>query len=193
MDELVPALERPLPKPSAEEYASVRVLEALVESKLALDFLEKGLVRNAAGKAFQAWRAVLAALLRLELDRFKALAKSEEERRWLEEKAVPRVPTTRIVMLSQRLRELGYGDISYITSQALNLHDYQYHGPDPDMALSKYRSREEAAVAVRELVEAVAEYAERLKAKAKWTEDHERALEAVKKALGPRETVRGLT
>ncbi|MEL9989907.1 MAG: PaREP1 family protein [Thermoproteus sp.] len=170
------AVERPLPKPTAEEYASARLLEALVESLLALRFLEEGLVRNAAGKAFQAWRAVLAALLKLELDKLKALAEDEEERKWLEERAVPRVPTTKMIPLSQRLGELGYGDISAWTSQALNLHDYQYHGPDPDMALSKYRTRGEAAVAVRELARAVVDYVEKLRGRVKWTEEHERAL-----------------
>ncbi|MEM3326114.1 MAG: PaREP1 family protein, partial [Thermoproteus sp.] len=115
-------VEKPLPKPSAEEYASVRLLEALVEALLALRFLKEGLVRNAAGKAFQAWWAVLAALLRLELDRLKALAEDEEERHWLEEKAVPRVPTSRMVTLSQRLRELGYGDVFAWTAVALDLH-----------------------------------------------------------------------
>jgi len=101
-------IERPLPKPSSADYASARLLEALVEARLALEFLRRGLTRNAAGKAFQAWRAVLAALLKLELDRHKALAKTGEERRWLEEKAVPRVPTTKMIALSQMLRELGY-------------------------------------------------------------------------------------
>ena len=42
------SLEKPLPKPSAVEYASARLLEALVESLLALEFLERDLVRNAA-------------------------------------------------------------------------------------------------------------------------------------------------
>jgi hypothetical protein len=41
--------------------------------------LEEDFTRNAAGKAFQAWRALLAALLRLELDRLKSPAKTEEE------------------------------------------------------------------------------------------------------------------
>lgn len=41
--------------------------------------LEEDFTRNAAGKAFQAWRALLAALLRLELDRLKSPAKAEEE------------------------------------------------------------------------------------------------------------------
>ncbi|MEL9991265.1 MAG: PaREP1 family protein [Thermoproteus sp.] len=177
-------IEKPLPKPTAEEYVSARLLEALVEAALALEFLERGLVRNAAGKAFQAWRAVLAALLRLELDRLRAVAKTEEERRWLEERAVPRVPTSRMVSLSLALEQLGYVDISYITDRALNLHDYQYNGPDPDMALSKYRTRGEAAASVKSLVGTVVRYVEQLKAKAKWAEEHEKALSEVKRRLG---------
>ncbi|MGC8584166.1 MAG: PaREP1 family protein, partial [Thermoproteus sp.] len=89
-------LEKPLPKPTDEGYVSARLLEALVEARLALKFLEEGLVRSAAGKAFQAWKALMAALLRLELDRLKALVKTEDERKWLESVAVPRVPTSRL-------------------------------------------------------------------------------------------------
>jgi len=177
------AIERPLPKPSSVDYASARLLEALVEARLALEFLKRGLTRNAAGKAFQAWRAVLAALLKLELDRLKALAKTEEERRWLEERAVPRVPTTKMIPLSQMLRELGYRDVSAWTSLALDLHDYQYHGPDPDMALSKYRTREEAARAVVELVSAVVDYVQRLREKVQFSEEVEKVLESVRAEL----------
>jgi hypothetical protein len=43
--------------------------------------LDEDLTRNAAGRAFQAWRALLAALPRLELDRLKPSAKTNEERR----------------------------------------------------------------------------------------------------------------
>jgi len=71
----VEAVERPLPKPSDAAYVEARLLEALGEARLALEFLERGLTRNAACKAFQAWRALLAALLRLELERLKALAR----------------------------------------------------------------------------------------------------------------------
>jgi len=63
----VELVERPLPRPSGEGYVEARLLEALGEARLALEFLERGLTRNAACKAFQAWRALLAALLRLEL------------------------------------------------------------------------------------------------------------------------------
>ncbi|MGC9171127.1 MAG: PaREP1 family protein [Thermoproteus sp.] len=179
----VEVLERPLPKPSAEDYVSARLLEALVEAQLALRFLREGLVRNAAGKAFQAWRALMAALLKLELDRLKALARSEDERKWLESVAVPRVPTSRLTALSQMLEQIGYPDISLWTSLALSLHDYQYHGPDPDMALSKYRGRGEAAYDVAKLVQGVAKYAESLKPRVKWSEELEKALEELKTSL----------
>jgi hypothetical protein len=73
----VEAVERPLPKPSDEGYIEARLLEALAEAGLALEFLGRGLTRNAAGKALQAWRALLAALLRLELGRLKTLVNVE--------------------------------------------------------------------------------------------------------------------
>ncbi|MEM0483367.1 MAG: PaREP1 family protein [Pyrobaculum sp.] len=177
-------LERPLPKPSTEDYASARLLESLVEAGLALKFLEDGLVRNAAGKAFQAWRAFLAALLRLELDRLKAVVKTEDERRWLESTAVPRVPTGRIKALSQMLEEVGHGGIAAWTDKALDLHDYQYHGPDPDMALSKYRNREEAARDVVLLLKELARRVEALKQRVKWSDDLERALSALRAEIG---------
>ena len=41
-----------MPKPSTEDYVSVRLLESLIEAQLALEFLDRGLVRSATGKAF---------------------------------------------------------------------------------------------------------------------------------------------
>jgi hypothetical protein len=70
---VVELVERPLPKPSDEGYVEARLLEALGEARLALEYLERGFTRNAACKAFQAWKALLAALLRLELDKLKAI------------------------------------------------------------------------------------------------------------------------
>jgi len=179
---VIEAVERPLPKPTDAAYVEARLLEALVEARLALRFLEEGLTRNAAGKAFQAWRALLAALLRLELDRLKALAKTEEERRWLETTAVPRIPTTKMRALTNMLEEAGHGVVTG-TLLALDLHDYQYHGPDPDMALSKYTTRGEAAVDVRRLAAEVARRVESLKPRVRWTEELERALEELRLAL----------
>ncbi|MFP3292607.1 MAG: PaREP1 family protein [Thermoproteus sp.] len=180
---VVEAVERPLPRPSDEGYIEARLLEALAEARLAFDFLERGLTRNAACKAFQAWKAFMAALLRLELDRLKALAKTEEERRWLVSKAVPRVPTTRMKELSRLLKAAGHEGITFVTDKALDLHDYQYHGPDPDAVLSKYTTRESAAADVVELLQELARRVEALRGRVKWTEELEKALEEVKRAL----------
>ena len=180
----VEVLERPLPKPSSEGYIEARLLEALAEARLALRFLEEGLTRNAACKAFQAWRALLAALLRLELERLKALVKTEEERRWLESTAVSRVPTTKMIALSLMLEKAGHEGISLWTDRALLLHDYQYNGPDPDMALSKFWSREEAAEYVLRLVNEVARRVETLRGRIKRPDELDRALAELRGALG---------
>ena len=176
-------MEKPLPKPSDEGYIETRLLEALGESRLALEYLERGFTRDAAGMAFHAWKALLAALLRLELEKLKALARSEDERRWLESKAVPRVPTTRMKELGRLLEEAGHYGISAWTDKALDLHDYQYHGPDPDMALSKYATRQSAAADVLLLLKELARRVETFKGRVKWTDELEKALEEVKKAL----------
>ncbi|MDT7882372.1 MAG: PaREP1 family protein [Thermoproteus sp.] len=182
---VVEVVERPLPRPSDEGYVEARLLEALGEARLALEFLERGLTRDAAGMAFHAWRALLAALLRLELERLKALAKTEEEKRWLEAKAVPRVPTTRMKELARLLEGAGHYGISAWTALALDLHDYQYNGPDPDMALSKYVTRQSAAADALLLLKEITRRVEALRGRVKWTEELEKALEEAKRALTP--------
>ena len=183
------ALEKPLPRPQQglEEYASARSLEALLESILALEFLGQGYTRNAAGKAFQAWRALTGTLLALEEDKI-ARELSDERRRWLRERGLPRIPTSRLKALSQLLEEAGHRGFSAYTDKALNLHDYQYHGPDPDMALSKYHSREEAALDTVYLLGKLATIMEehvkpRLEKTGKWSRKHEEALQALHEML----------
>ncbi|MFZ8842075.1 MAG: PaREP1 family protein [Pyrobaculum sp.] len=180
---VVEVLDRPLPRPADASYVEARLLEALAEAHLALRFLHEGLVRNAAGKAFQAWKALLAALLRLELERLKALAKTEEERRWLESKAVPRVPTAKMKSLSRLLEEVGHSGISLWTDRALDLHDYQYHGPDPSGELSKYATREDAVADIKSVLQELARRVEALKNRVRWSDELERALEEVRRAL----------
>jgi hypothetical protein len=175
----VELVERPLPKPSDEGYIEARLLEALGEAKLALEYLGRGFTCDATGMAFHAWKAFMAALLRLELDKLKALAKTEEERRWLESKTVPRIPTTKMRELSRLLRDVGHEGITFVTALALDLHDYQYHGPDSDMALSKYTTRESAAD-VAELLQELLRRVEVLKGRVSWTEELEKSLEEVK-------------
>jgi hypothetical protein len=180
---VVELVERPLPKPSDEGYTEARLLEALGEARLALKYLERGFTRDAAGMAFHAWKALLAALLRLELEKLKALARSEKEKRWLESKAVPRVPTTKMKELSRLLEEAGHEGIPFVTALALDLHEYQYHGPDPDMALSKYAMRQSAAADVLLLLKELTRRVETLKGRIKWSSEIEKALEEVRRAL----------
>jgi hypothetical protein len=167
--------EHPLPRPTDAAYVEARLLEALGEAGLALEFLERGLTRNAACKAFQAWKALLAALLRLELDKLKAIVKTEEEKRWFESRAVPRVPIAKMKELSRLLRDVGHEGITAWTAVALDLHEYQYHGPDPDMALSKYTTRESAAADAVELIQELTKRIETLKGRVKWSGELEKA------------------
>ncbi|QXJ35204.1 PaREP1 family protein [Saccharolobus shibatae] len=54
-----------LPKPWFDiiGYKRTRIEEASFESKIAEEFLKEVLLRNAAGKAFQVWKALLGAML----------------------------------------------------------------------------------------------------------------------------------
>ena len=175
---MVEVLDKPLPKPSEESYVEARLLETLVEARLALRFLREGIARNAAGKAFQAWKALLAALPRLELESLKALAKTEEE--------MAQNSNIRPDHKNENpLKHVGgyRTGLAFATSAALDLHDYQHHGPDPDTALSKYATREEAAVDIVRLAAEVAKRVETLKSRVKWNDELEKAVEEVKKAL----------
>ena len=62
--------------------------------------------------------------MRLELDKLKSLAKTEEGRRWLESTAVPRVPTTKIKALASLLEDVGHYGVSAWTNKSLDIHDY---------------------------------------------------------------------
>jgi len=186
----VTALEKPLPKPRKDllGYASARALEALVEALLALYFLDKGYTRNAAGKAFLAWRALTGALLALCAEKIAGRLESEEEKKWLLEKAIPKIPTTRLKTLAMLVQRACVPDYSFYTSTALDLHDYQYHGPDPDLELSKYRSRREAALDIIQLLGKLAVIIEkhlkpRLEEEKQWTTDHEEVLDKLKQGL----------
>jgi hypothetical protein len=85
--------------------------------------------------------------------------------------------------LSRLLRDVGHEGITFVTDKALDLHDYQYHGPDPDAVLSKYTTRESAAADVVELIQELAKRIETLKGRVKWSDELEKALEEVRRAL----------
>jgi hypothetical protein len=85
--------------------------------------------------------------------------------------------------LSRLPRDAGHEGITAWTAVALDLHDYQYHGPDPDMALSKYTMRESAAADMVELLQELTKRIEALKGRIKWGDELEKALEEVRRAL----------
>jgi hypothetical protein len=85
--------------------------------------------------------------------------------------------------LARLLRDVGHEGITFVTALALDLHEYQYQGPDPDMALSKYATRESAAADVVELIQELTKRIEALKGRVRWSDELERALEEVRRAL----------
>jgi len=149
------------------QKVETKLQAALAEAELALHLLEEGLHRNAAGRAFQAWKAALAAA---------ALARNELLRRYRGKVASPEgaeveladwlialMPTGRMWEVARVLRRI-YGDVVVLlTALALNLHEVQHDGLDESGVLSKYSTLQQVEEDVKELTQRTAEFAEALK------------------------------
>ena len=151
------------------QKVETRLQAALAEAELALRLLEEGLHRNAAGKAFQAWKAALAAaaaalardeLLRRYRGRVAAQVGAEVERAdWL----IALMPTGRMWEVARTLRRI-YGDVVVLlTALALNLHEVQHNGLDESGVLSKYSILQQVEEDVKELAQRTAQFTEALK------------------------------
>ena len=121
------------------EYRRIRLEEARAELELARKFLSDGLIRNAAGKAFQAWKALVAALA---VDRRDELAKVFSGKARLKGlgRVVDRVDWVIAVMPTSYLKDVAMtigGKVDLLTDKALWIH--QYNGPDPDRVVSPYK------------------------------------------------------
>jgi len=133
-----------------------------------LRFLEEGLHRNAAGKAFQAWRAALAAAAALARDemlkgyRGKVATREGAEVEvadWL----IALMPTGKMWEVARALRQT-YGDVVVLlTALALNLHEVQRNGLDESGVLSKYSTLQQVEEDIKELAQCTVEFAEALK------------------------------
>lgn len=92
-------------------YVEIRLREAEAEADLAIGFLEEGLHRNAAGKAFQACKAALAAAAALARDalaqRFRGKAQLREVE--LVDLVIALMPTSRMWEAARALKGT-YGD-----------------------------------------------------------------------------------
>ncbi|MEM1596944.1 MAG: PaREP1 family protein [Pyrobaculum sp.] len=142
---------------SLEKYVEARLEEAELEARLALKFLEGGLTRNAAGKAFQAWKAALAALAakhrELVAEKFKGVVVDKLKKREKADLIIALMPTTKMRTVAELLAERVGWEVVYLTDLALNLHDFQYNGLDPEGLGSRYSNVEEAVRDIKHLVE----------------------------------------
>ena len=131
-----------------QEYVEARIIEALDDLYLALLLWKEGRTRNAAGKAFSAVKALMSALIIVNREGLARLAKNKEEEEWIRKKAHT-VPTHSMYELAQRLRDLGV-DLTFLAKTALDLHDYQYNGFEPDFSI--YRTKDGV---LRDLIDVV--------------------------------------
>lgn len=118
--------------------------EARYEAELAERFLNDGLLRNAAAKAYQAVKAFIAGI---SVDYREALSKYYPgKRRISPTKVVEKVDWIIAVMSSTRLKEIvsiiGDEKLRFITEIALDFHEFQYNGFDIDNEISRYSGEE---------------------------------------------------
>ncbi|WP_237179406.1 PaREP1 family protein [Pyrobaculum ferrireducens] len=137
-----------------EDVAKARLMESRAEVELARKFLHAGLLRNAAGKAFQAWKAYLSYLAIKHQDLFQ-LEGVKILRRGIgvlrKELVLALAPTTMMTQLAEKLgaRE---PEVVELTALALLIHEYQHNGPDPSGVLSKIPSDDAARGLIERLV-----------------------------------------
>ncbi|AEA11613.1 PaREP1 domain containing protein [Thermoproteus uzoniensis 768-20] len=140
-----------------DKYREDRLREAVYEAELALRFLENGLYRNAAGKAFQAAKALLAAAAAQHRERLAGLYPGERKmgrgRRAAEvDLVIALMPTTRMKEVAQHI---GDKELELAVEKALDLHQFQHNGLNPEGVLSRYRSLDQVKKDVEDVVEYV--------------------------------------
>jgi Archaeal PaREP1/PaREP8 family. len=146
-----------LPKPwfNLEAYKKIRLEEAKFEVEIAEKFLQEGLVRNAAGKVFQAWKSLLAALL---TDKRDVLVKKYPKKKSLGRRKIELADWIIAVVPTSYMEELSLilgKEINLLTEKALSIHEYQYNGPDKEAILSPFRSDEIAAENIKILIDEI--------------------------------------
>jgi len=149
-----------LEEPPKDEFVKKKIEDSVYEAFLAKKLAEEGLVRNACGKAFQAWKDLISALLYLKRDDILKLLDGEQKK-WFLEKGIY-APSSRLKPLSVLLEKAGVKDVTAWTAEALSLHTYQYHGPDPEGLwggpVDKEDAKEHLELLLRKWKEYVREY-----------------------------------
>ena len=157
LDELQKKTNEESKYPKGQEFLERKAIDIVYEMLKAKELLEKGDTRNAAGKAFQAWKDLLSCLIYLNLEK---LAKDEREKEWFLKKGIM-LPTTKMQPLSIALEKIGYKNLIGYSEVSLKLHNYQYNGPDPDNYYGGIVSEEVAKEYVKLLLKATKEYLEK--------------------------------
>ncbi len=150
-------LEEPL---SEKNFLMKKLEDSIYEAYLAKKLMEDGLIRNAAGKAFQAWKDLVSALLYLKKDEILRMLKDEKQKQWFLEKGIY-APSSRLSPLSVLLEKVGVEGITFSTAEALRLHTYQYHGPDPEGLWGGPVDKEDAKEDIEMLLKKFKEYVEK--------------------------------
>ena len=149
------------------QYTKLRLEEAMQEAELALKFLDQGLHRNASGKVFQAWKAVVSAAAaknrELIAKHYTGIVKDRIGKvRSRADIIIALMPTTRLREVASILEEVYGKEMVHLTDLALNLHEFQYNGLDPEGVVSRYTNLNDVEKDIRYLVEKTIEWVRRL-------------------------------
>ena len=144
------------------QYVKIRLEEALQEAELALKFIEQGLHRNAAGKAFQAWKALLAAFAAQHREaiakRYAGAVRDKTGRLRSRADVIALMPTTKMREVASALGEVYGRELIHLTDIALNLHEFQYNGLDPEGIASRYSNLADVEKDIKYLAEKTIEW-----------------------------------
>jgi hypothetical protein len=161
------ALTHTPPWLDTSQYIKLRLEEALQEAELALKFLDQGLHRNASGKVFQAWKAMISAAAaknrELIARHYTGMVRDRTGKvRSRADLIIALMPTTRLREVASMLEEVYGKELIHLTDMALNLHEFQYNGLDPEGIVSRYTNLNDVEKDVKYLAEKTIEWVKRL-------------------------------
>jgi len=161
------ALTHTPPWLDTSQYIKLRLEEAVQEAELALKFLDQGLHRNASGKVFQAWKAMISAAAaknrELIARHYTGMVRDRTGKvRSRADLIIALMPTTRLREVASMLEEVYGKELIHLTDMALNLHELQYNGLDPEGIVSRYTNLNDVEKDIKYLAEKTIEWVKRL-------------------------------
>jgi len=161
------ALTHTPPWLDTSQYIKLRLEEAVQEAELALKFLDQGLHRNASGKVFQAWKAMISAAAaknrELIARHYTGMVRDRTGKvRSRADLIIALMPTTRLREVASMLEEVYGKELIHLTDIALNLHEFQYNGLDPEDIVSRYTNLNDVEKDIKYLAEKTIEWVKRL-------------------------------